>query len=152
MPPWGRLIIERCYLPPPPINRGAPLHLSNPIHSPPPLLSSLLPWFPLFGVELVRLEVLPPSTRHRAAGFPVRNLLLLLPLLDRSPEDVCTLYVYKTMEVPYFRYFFIVELYVYSTLRSASSRLLQHRSSANEKKLSVFKGMISDLSLLLTST
>ena len=94
-----------------------------------PLLSlALAPvvWSWLGRLEV--LEVLPPFGRRRAGGFLVRSFLLPLPLLDRSPEDVCTPYVYKTAEVPWFRYFIIVELFVYSTLRSASLRLLHQRS------------------------
>ena len=125
---------------------------SHPIHSlySSPLLSLSLA--PIVWSWLGNLEVLPPSGCRRAAGFPVRSLLLPLPLLDRSPGDVCTPYVYKTAEVPWFRYFVIIGLFVYSTLRSASLRLLQQRSCGSVSPLSVFKGMISDLSPLPTST
>ena len=66
-----------------------------------PLLSlALAPLVWSWLGEIEDLEVLPPSERRRAVGFPVRNLLLPLSLLDRSPEDVHTPYVCRTAEVP----------------------------------------------------
>ena len=58
--------------PPSPYIKAALLLSSSfiPFSSSPPLLSSSLPWFPLFGAGIGRLEVLevlPPSGRRRAA-------------------------------------------------------------------------------------
>ena len=124
-------LVEGLIPSPSPYIRAAhsPLLLIHSFPSSPPLLSlALAPvvWSWLGRLEV--LEVLPPFGRRRAAGFPVRSFLLPLPLLDRSPEDVCTPYVYKTAEVPWFRYFVFVGLFVYSTLRSASLCLLHQRS------------------------
>ena len=71
--------------PPSPYIKAALLPCSSfiPFSSSPPLLSSPLPWFPLFGAGIGRLEVpevLPPSGCHRATGFLVRSLLLPLCL------------------------------------------------------------------------
>jgi hypothetical protein len=115
-----------------------------------PLIHLILQSSPLWLDFLVwicarKLEVTPPSGRYHAARFLVRVLLLLLLCWT---DDVYTLDVCRTTAVPPVVVLVFIDLFDYTTLRSASLVFIDNICAGTFPIFSVFKGMNSIATLL----